>query len=239
MATTQEAQRMMELAGFTEEERRLGLPYLEAVDDPESVLDVLMAFGMPVYAIGRTVGVLKDLQTATGKPRGVIAQALLEVGPYAAQLGLDIESVATSIRVLFQAGSDRPGIAFRKAILDGHRRGSRSYSERAGEAIHLFGEPSPATWEATVLPALRRAMEQHAELRGAAITLEDVHELHAFEVKLSGKGWDCTGGICRGPLVCDIEKDCAALASQAATEATKALAEAEAAGDVDLRQGLY
>lgn len=108
----------MELAGFTEEECRLGLPYLEAVDDPESVLDVLIGFGMPVYAIGRTVGVLKDLQTATGKPRGLIAQALLEVGPYAAQLGLDIESVATSIRVLFQAGSDRPGIVNGEELAD-------------------------------------------------------------------------------------------------------------------------
>lgn len=80
-----------------------------------------------------------------------------------------------------------------------------------------------ATWEATVWPALRRAMADHPELHGAKVKLETSTPT-AFEVMLHGEGWDFTLNVCRGPLVVDIVVDCAVLASCAASEVRKARA---------------
>ena len=70
-----------------------------------------------------------------------------------------------------------------------------------------------ASWEATVLPLLRRAMAEHPELRDARVKLERDGGDATFEVKLHGGNWDhsswpirrhrgrlrrARGGRCRG-----------------------------------------
>jgi hypothetical protein len=240
MADETHVNELMELAGFDAGDRREAAPYLLASDDPEALMDVLMSFGMKPYHMWRVARVLTDVSDDTGAPRRTVAQELLMVGPFATLCGIDLESVATSISVLFKGGARSPGVVLRRTFVETYDRptfdengvnttyfmpGTEYVKHGGALKIRRHGQVQAVSWEATVLPALRRAMDAHPELRGASLKLEtnDPSAL-AFEVKIHGEGWDRTGTICRGPLVVGIEEDCIALAQQAAIEASKARA---------------
>lgn len=92
-----------------------------------------------------------------------------------------------------------------------------------------------ATWDSTVLPALRRAMAEHPVLRGAGVKLEgEGSTLQSFSARITYEGGSYASNVRRGPLVADIEKSCVRLATNAADAATRASEEARTASGVDL-----
>ncbi len=131
-----------------------------------------------------------------------------------------------STRVVLRVAKSRGFTVGMKAIFDGATGAEIRIEPQPEGSRH---EPNPrrlASWDATVLPALRRAMSEHPELRDARVKLERDGGDATFEVKLHGGNWDRTANIRRGRFA-DIAGDCAALAEAAAAEVAKLRAAAD------------